>query len=174
MTRVSPGCSRSRVARSFGRSPRVLAVSVTTSRQCAAARASSCVWWSWPRVDTRRYHQWSAANLVNEVQRIRERQAVIDTANKNLAAEGTPVIADPIKQFGNDYYQRRLTGAKAIAAARKAGELAAGVDSSSPKRSPPLRLDEALTGRARTARPGPPQAVPPPGRGNSSPWTACR
>ncbi|MFI5837740.1 ParB/RepB/Spo0J family partition protein [Micromonospora sp. NPDC051300] len=78
--------------------------------------------------DDRRAH-WSAANLVNEVQRIRERQATIDAAGKKLAAEGTPVIADPIKQFGNDYWQRRLTGAKAIAAARKAGELAAGVDS---------------------------------------------
>ncbi|MEV0005903.1 ParB/RepB/Spo0J family partition protein [Micromonospora sp. NPDC050980] len=78
--------------------------------------------------DDRRAH-WSPANLVNEVQRIREREATIDAASKKLAAEGTPVIADPIKQFGNDYWQRRLTGAKAINAARKAGELAAGVDS---------------------------------------------
>ncbi|MFI7510674.1 ParB/RepB/Spo0J family partition protein [Micromonospora aurantiaca] len=78
--------------------------------------------------DDRRAH-WSAANLVNEVQRIRERQATIDAAGKKLAAEGTPVIADPAKQLGDDYWQRRLTGAKAIAAARKAGELAAGIDS---------------------------------------------
>jgi hypothetical protein len=31
----------------------VLAVSTTTSRQCAAASASSCAWWSWVRVLTR-------------------------------------------------------------------------------------------------------------------------
>jgi ParB family chromosome partitioning protein len=78
--------------------------------------------------DDRRAH-WTAANLVNEVQRIRERQAAIDAASKELAAEGTPVVADPVKQFGNDYWQRRLTGAKAIDAARKAGELADSVDS---------------------------------------------
>ncbi|MFF3857089.1 ParB/RepB/Spo0J family partition protein [Micromonospora sp. NPDC002575] len=78
--------------------------------------------------DDRRAH-WSAADLVNEVQRIRERQAAIDAASKKLATEGTPVIADPLKQFGNDYWQRRLTGAKAVDAARKAGELAAGIDS---------------------------------------------
>ncbi|MER6757576.1 ParB/RepB/Spo0J family partition protein [Micromonospora echinofusca] len=77
--------------------------------------------------DDRRHH-WTAANLVNEVQRLRERQTAIDAAGKKLAAEGTPVI-DPIKQFGNDYWPRRLTGEKAITAARKAGELAAGVDS---------------------------------------------
>ncbi|MEV0217816.1 hypothetical protein AB0H52_31855, partial [Micromonospora sp. NPDC050695] len=75
-----------------------------------------------------RYHHWSAASLVSEVRRQRERQAVIDAAGKKLAAEGVPVI-EPIQRFGQDYWQYRLEGAKAVAAARKAGALAAGVDS---------------------------------------------
>ncbi|MFF0256904.1 hypothetical protein ACFYPW_30950 [Micromonospora zamorensis] len=75
-----------------------------------------------------RYHHWSAANLVSEVRRQQERQAVVDAASKKLAAEGVPVI-DPTQQFGHDSWQHRLEGAKAIAAARKAGALAAGVDS---------------------------------------------
>jgi ParB/RepB/Spo0J family partition protein len=75
-----------------------------------------------------RYRHWSAANLVSEVRRQQERQAVIDAAGKKLAAEGVPVI-DAIQRFGQDYWQYRLEGAKAVAAARKAGALAAGVDS---------------------------------------------
>jgi hypothetical protein len=50
--RVSQGWSRPRVARSLGRSLRMLAVSATTSWQCAAVSASSCAWCSWPWAET--------------------------------------------------------------------------------------------------------------------------
>ena len=78
--------------------------------------------------DDRRHH-WSAAQLVDQVRRDRERQETVDAARKKLAAEGVPVIDSAMQRFGDGYWQRRLDGAKAIAKARKDGALVAEVNS---------------------------------------------
>ncbi|MEV4773119.1 ParB/RepB/Spo0J family partition protein [Micromonospora humida] len=78
--------------------------------------------------DDRRDH-WTAVQLVAQVRREWEQQEAIDAARKKLAAEGTPVIGSASQQFGASYWERRLDGAKAIAAARKAGALVAEVSS---------------------------------------------
>jgi ParB/RepB/Spo0J family partition protein len=77
--------------------------------------------------DDRRQH-WSAAQLVAEVRRERERRDKVDTVKKDLAADGVPLILSAEKRFGNGYWERRLDGAKAIAKARKDGALVAEVD----------------------------------------------
>ncbi|GAB3866297.1 hypothetical protein GCM10029963_78490 [Micromonospora andamanensis] len=78
--------------------------------------------------DDRRHH-WNAAQLVDQVQRDRERQETVDAARKKLAAEGVPVIDSAMQRFGDGYWQRRLDGAKALAKARKDGTAVAEVNS---------------------------------------------
>ncbi|MFY1621611.1 ParB/RepB/Spo0J family partition protein [Micromonospora sp. WMMD735] len=78
--------------------------------------------------DDRRHH-WTAVQLVAQVRREREQQEAIDAAREKLVAEGTPVISSASQKFGASYWERRLDGAKAIAAARKAGALVAEVSS---------------------------------------------
>ncbi|MEV0944934.1 ParB/RepB/Spo0J family partition protein [Micromonospora wenchangensis] len=78
--------------------------------------------------DDRRHH-WTATQLVAQVRREREQQEAIDAAREKLVAEGTPVISSASQKFGASYWERRLDGAKAITAARKAGALVAEVSS---------------------------------------------
>ncbi|QKW17605.1 ParB N-terminal domain-containing protein (plasmid) [Verrucosispora sp. NA02020] len=78
--------------------------------------------------DDRRHH-WSAAQLVDQVRRDRERQETVDATRKKVADEGVPVIDSAMQRFGDGYWKLRLDGAKAIAKARKDGTVVAEVNS---------------------------------------------
>lgn len=70
---------------------------------------------------------WSVADLCREVRREQARRTQREALTKKAQDEGVPLIDDPEKRFGGYWKAReqRLEGKKAIAAARKAGTLAA-------------------------------------------------
>ena len=76
-----------------------------------------------------RRRDWTAVPMVAQVRREREQQGAVDAAREKLAADGIPVIGGAMQTFGGSYWQHRLDGVRAIAAARRSGALVAEVNS---------------------------------------------